>query len=290
MRALTPDVERWREAGDFIEIGGHRVFVLDTNSHPGDFVFVLHGFPSSSFDWYRVVPELAKHTRVLTFDFLGYGLSDKPFDARYSLFEQADLAEAIAADRGVRRCTLVTHDMGQTVGAELVKRQLDGDLAFEITGTVVTNGSTLIDLAELSSGQQLLLSLPDEPLEASLDLDGFAPGLRETFSSEHQPPEAELEAMLALLRHNDGDRILPRLIRYVEERRANIDRWTSGLVDFEGPQALIWGEQDPIAVVEMAHRLKELRPASDLTTWPDVGHWPSIEVPERLAEAIVARL
>lgn len=52
----------------------------------------------------------------------------------------------------------------------------------------------------------------------------------------------------------------------------------------------LWGEQDPIAVVGMAHHLRELRGDTEVVTWPDVGHWPSIEVPERVAEAILARL
>jgi pimeloyl-ACP methyl ester carboxylesterase len=54
--------------------------------------------------------------------------------------------------------------------------------------------------------------------------------------------------------------------------------------------AALWGEEDPIAVVAMTHHLKEIRPATEVVTWPDVGHWPSIEVPDRLADAILARL
>jgi pimeloyl-ACP methyl ester carboxylesterase len=217
-------------------------------------------------------------------------LSDKPRDARYSLYEQADLAEAVAADCGVTSCVLVTHDMGQTVGAELTKRLQEGKLGFEVTRTIVTNGSTFVDMAQLSPGQQFLLALPDEPLTESLDLEGFKPGLRDTFSTEHQPSEEELDAMLALLRHNDGDRLLPRLIRYVEERRANFERWTDALVSFPGPLTVLWGEQDPIAVVGMAHRIAEMNPAAEVITWPDVGHWPSIEVPDRVAASILERL
>jgi pimeloyl-ACP methyl ester carboxylesterase len=40
----------------------------------------------------------------------------------------------------------------------------------------------------------------------------------------------------------------------------------------------------------MADRLKKLNPAADLHKWPDVSHWPPIEVPERVAKAIIERL
>lgn len=289
MSELPQAVSDWRDQGRFIEYEGRRIFVLDTNSHPGRAVFVLHGFPSSSFDWHLVVPELAKRVRVVTFDFLGFGLSDKP-DQHYSLFAQTDVAEAVAADCGIDRCVLVSHDMGDTVAAELLMRHSDGRLKFDIDRSILTNGSIFIDMAQLSAGQQFLLQLPDERIPEPLELGGLRPGLRETFSEDNQPSEDELDAMIALLRHNGGDQILPRLIRYIEERRENQERWTSALVGFSGPLAALWGERDPIAVVEMTRRLKDLRPDTDVVTWPDVGHWPSLEVPDRVTDEIGRRL
>ncbi|MGH2760926.1 MAG: alpha/beta fold hydrolase [Actinomycetota bacterium] len=287
MSELPADVLEWSDQGRFVDHGGRRIFVVDTSSHPGPTVFILHGFPSSSFDWRRVVPELAKRVRVVTFDYLGFGLSDKPVEARYSLFEQADLAEAIAAETDIRRCVLVAHDLGDTVAAELLKRSTEGKLPFEIDAAVLTNGSIFIDLVQLSAGQQLLLSLPDEVLGEPLPLDNLGQGLRELFSREHQPPDSELEAMVALLRNNAQDRLLPRQIRYIEERRANQDRWTAGLVDYQGPLTALWGEQDPIAVPAMMDRLAELRSQTKIVRWADVGHWPPIEVPDRVTSAIL---
>ena len=85
-------------------------------------------------------------------------------------------------------------------------------------------------------------------------------------------------------------RLVPRLIRYIEERRANLERWTAGLTQLSAPTSIFWGAQDPIAVPAMAERIRELRPATDVQVWPDVGHWPPNEVPERLADAIRERL
>lgn len=283
-------LQRWRDAGRFLVHGGNRIFVHESGPRSDDGVLVLHGFPSSSHDWAGVVPLLGARARVVAFDLLGYGLSDKPADGPFSLFAQADLAEAVAADCGLRRCVLVNHDVGQTVAAELMARQEAGELPFEIRHSIVTNGSTLVDLAQLSAGQQALLSLPDEPLAQLLPLDGFRGAIRDTFSRQHPPSDADLDCMVASIRENGGDRLLPRLIRYIEERRANLARWSAGLASFSAPLSVFWGEQDPIAVPAMAHRIRELRPATDVHLWPDVGHWPPIEVPERMAEAIRERL
>jgi pimeloyl-ACP methyl ester carboxylesterase len=51
-----------------------------------------------------------------------------------------------------------------------------------------------------------------------------------------------------------------------------------------------WGTQDPIAVPTMTERLAALRPATEVVEWRDVGHRPSLEVPDRLGRAILHRL
>jgi pimeloyl-ACP methyl ester carboxylesterase len=114
------------------------------------------------------------------------------------------------------------------------------------------------------------------------------PGLIQTFGIE--PSDDELDAMVELIRNNGGDQLLPRTIRYIEERRANQDRFTQGLVGFDGPMTALWGDLDPIAVVAMTDRLKELRPVTEIVRWADVGHWPSLEAPDRVAAEISSRL
>ncbi|MGH2739838.1 MAG: alpha/beta fold hydrolase [Actinomycetota bacterium] len=290
MAGVPSDVLDWQRAGRFVSVRGDEVFVVDVGGKGAETVLILHGFPGSSFDWRGVVPHLAERFRVLALDFLGYGLSAKPEEARFSLFEQADLVEEVARHAEIERCSLLSHDMGDSVAAELLMRSVEGRLSFGIDRATLTNGSIFIDMAQLSAGQEALLAMPDEPLADPLPLEAFRPGLAATFGSDHPPADTELEAMVWLIGNNNGDRLLPRLIRYIEERRENQDRWTAGLVEYPGPMTAIWGEQDPIAVVGMAHHLKELRPETEVVTWPDVGHWPSIEVPERLATAVADRL
>src|SRR5438132_420427 len=82
-----------------------------------------------SFDWRHVLDAFARDQRVVLVDLLGYGLSAKP-DQAYSLFEQADIVEALARELGLDEVALVTHDMGDSVGGELLARSLDRTLPF----------------------------------------------------------------------------------------------------------------------------------------------------------------
>ncbi|HEY2215607.1 MAG TPA: alpha/beta hydrolase, partial [Acidimicrobiales bacterium] len=174
----------WRALGVPRTLGGHGIFTIDAPSigpERHEPLLILHGFPSSSFDYAGVLDGLRQGRRVLLLDDLGYGLSDKP-DQRYTMALQADLAQAFLAELGVERLALMSHDMGDTVGGELLARQLEGTWPVEVTRRVLTNGSIYIGMAQLSPGQQLLLALPDErmPADGALDAASVQAGLAAT--------------------------------------------------------------------------------------------------------------
>ena len=284
---LSESVRAWGESGHRVDVGGRHVFVHDVGTGPVPTV-LLHGFPGSSHDWAGVVPLLPG--RVITLDLPGYGFSDKSPNASYSLFDQADVVESVLGGLGVQRCVIVAHDMGDTVASELAARANAGLLPVSIEQIVLTNGSIFIDLAQLTRGQRLTLALPGRAAPFSLPTIVLRRSLMESFTTTAPPPRGAVDDLIAMIRHDRGDRLMPKLIRYIEERRAHQDRWTAGLVDFAGPLALVWGELDPIAVLAMTDRMRALRPTTEVVTLPGVGHWPSIEAPDRLAAAIVRRL
>ncbi len=94
----------------------------------------IHGFPTSSVDWARALPVLGASRRVVLFDLPGFGLSDKP-DRPYSIHSSADAAQGLIEALELAEFDLVTHDMGDTVGGELLARDLEGRLhCREVTG------------------------------------------------------------------------------------------------------------------------------------------------------------
>ena len=281
-------VEEWEERGRILELDGRKIFVVDipADAERAEPVLLLHGFPTSSFDWRHVIDRLASDRRVVTFDFLGFGLSDKP-DLRYSLFDQATVAEGVAHGLGIHRAAVVSHDMGDSIAAELYARALEGRLGFEVTRRVLTNGSIYIEMAHLSPGQQMLLAMADEPLplEIAPAYETYAPSIAAIFG-ETPPPDDELRAQWELLARNDGQTLLPRLIRYIEERHEHESRWIHALREHPTPITVAWGDRDPIAVYGMAERFCKERPGTPLVTLSGVGHFPMIEAPGPLYGAI----
>lgn len=287
-------VGEWAERGRHLETADGPVWFTDTGvpdgASPDDpAVVVLHGFPSSSFDWRHVLDDLSARHRVVLFDCFGFGLSHKP-DRHYSIELQADAAEAVMAHLGLGRIHLVSHDMGDTVGGELLARDLDGVLGVEVVRRVLTNGSIYIDMAQLTLGQQLLLSLPDERFDPGDDGTNFRAGLSITFSEHHPPSADELDAHWALMSREGGNTLLARSIRYIEDRREREDRYTGAIETHPAPLGVVWGRLDPVSVAPMAERLVDARPDARLRWLDDVGHWPMIEAPDRFAAAILELL
>jgi pimeloyl-ACP methyl ester carboxylesterase len=271
--------------------------VLDaaaTAPETGDPLLVLHGFPTCSFDWRTVIePVREAGRRVVLFDFLGFGLSDKP-DVRYSIRGYADTAVAVAKATGLERVVLTSHDLGDSVGGELLARGLEGSLDFEVTNRIITNGSIYMDLVQLTAGQQMLLAAPDERIDlAAMGIDpgeGFKGGVAGTFAQPSEVDPEEMTAQWELASYQDGHQLLARTIRYIEDRRVEERRYTGAIEEHPSPLHIIWGQLDPVAVYAMATRLHGIRGEAPLVTLGDIGHYPMVEDPDGFSTAMLAAL
>jgi pimeloyl-ACP methyl ester carboxylesterase len=284
---LTERVERWRSRGERVAFRGHQIHVLH---RPGDGVplLLLHGFPSSSYDWRTLLDELPGRD-VLAFDFLGFGLSDKPRDHDYSLVWQADLAEDLAlryAGAESPRLAVVAHDIGTSVATELMARQIRGENRIDIASIAMLNGSIVQSRAHPTTAQRLLLS-PAGPVAALLTSERFfRRQFGSLFSAGHPLTDEEAADQWSLLRRHGGRRIAHKLVRYMRERDRLAGRWHGAFADWPGDLSLVWGMADPVAHPGMLDALLELRPDAPVTRLEGIGHYPQIEAPERVAALV----
>jgi pimeloyl-ACP methyl ester carboxylesterase len=244
----------------------------------GDWCTLLHGFPTSSFDWHPVWDALSARRHLLAFDFLGFGDSDKPADHDYSLHQQADLTEALWRAHGIRQSALVVHDYGVSVAQELLARLAEGHLGVEIPLVVFLNGGLYPDLHRPQPAQLALLDPVRGPQIGTLaSEEGFGRALSTTFSPAHQPGPEVLRQLWLSVSRRDGHRIGHRLIQYIRDRQRQGARWVSALEHTAVPRHFLWGDLDPVSGAHMADRIAERLPGADLVRFPDVGHWPQLE-------------
>jgi pimeloyl-ACP methyl ester carboxylesterase len=281
---LTEGTRRWREAGAFEQIAGRRIYAQRREGE-GPLLLLLHGFPSSSYDWRRLLA-LRPAQAALAFDCLGFGLSEKPADHEYTLAWQADAAEELVRRAGSPPVFAVGHDMGTSVATELMARDLRGELTIDLRGALLFNGSMLLHLARPTIGQKLLRG-PAGPLAARLTTErGFRAQFSRVFSAEHPLSAAEAADQWALIAHEGGQRIGHLLVNYMAERERFTERWHGAIRDWRGPLTLAWGLKDPVARVEVLDGLRELRPGVEVLELPELAHYPQIEAPERIAASL----
>jgi pimeloyl-ACP methyl ester carboxylesterase len=278
---LTGRVADWAQRGELRPVAGRQLFVYERPGEGTPLLF-LHGYPSSSYDW-RLVFELLPDRHLITLDFLGYGLSDKPRDVVYSLMMQADLAEAVVDGREVH---LIAHDMGSSVATELLARDIDRRLTFGLRSALLTNASLVLEQASLTISQKLLRS-PLGPIFARLSNErSFRLQFARIFSAGHPLSADEAGDQWSLLAHNGGQRILDKLIYYLHERITYAPRWHGALRDWTGDLALAWARLDPICTEAVLQAVLALRPSVTLTRLEGLGHYPQIEDPGSVAAVI----
>ncbi len=217
-------------------------------------LLLLHGFPSSSYDWKPLLEQLPGRD-VLAFDFLGFGLSDKPRDHTYTLAWQADLAEELVKRHlPDRPLMLVAHDMGTSVSTELFAREIEGRPGIEFAGALLFNGSMVTERATLTRSQKALLSPLGALFTRLSNRRLFGREFGEVFSPSHPLSKEEADDQWSLICHNGGRTLGHKTIHYVTERRRLHDRWHGAISNWPGRLSLAWGELDPVATTSGPRR------------------------------------
>ncbi|HWF32695.1 MAG TPA: alpha/beta hydrolase [Solirubrobacteraceae bacterium] len=283
-------IEQWWARGEHLPVvlgdDEHAIFLHTLGAGPA--MTLLHGFPSSSHDWAKLAPALAERHMLVMPDFLGFGASAKPVEHDYSLREQADLVEAIWVRKGVERTALVVHDYAVSVAQELLARRAEGTLAVELECVQLLNGGLFPELHRPQPTQTALLDPEQGPKIGELiDEELFVAGLRPTFADDYDAAADSAEIWRSMNR-DDGQRISHLLIRYMVDRERDGARWVAALEQTDVPLAFVWGMLDPVSGAHMAERIGERLPDAPLLALDDVAHWPQLEAPGRVLDALLA--
>uniref|UniRef100_G1MW77 Mesoderm specific transcript n=1 Tax=Meleagris gallopavo TaxID=9103 RepID=G1MW77_MELGA len=286
---LSPALLSWKASGAFFTYKHQSIFYRDSTGAVGssDVVVLLHGFPTSSYDWSKIWEGLTQRFhRVIALDFVGFGFSDKPRPHHYSIFEQASIVERLVRHLGLhhQRINLLSHDYGDTVAQELLHR-------YEHNKT----GSILINSLCLSNGgifpetyyprfiQKVLKDggLLSPIITRLMNFFFFSRGLGAVFGPYTQPSQAEYWDMWTAVRTNDGNLVVDSILQYINQRKKHRDRWVGALMSTSVPLHLIYGPLDPVNPhPEFLQLYKKVLPMSTVSVLDDhISHYPQLEDP-----------
>ena len=257
----------------------------------GPWVTLLHGFPTCSWDWADVADGLAANQHLLMPDLLGFGDSDKPARHAYTLVEQADLIEMLWRHFGIDQSALVVHDIGATVAQELLARQNEGRLAERLKNVVFLNAALYRGVSNPRPVQRLLANRLLGPALARVVTERlFTRTLASVFSPAHPLPNAQARDYWRAFRRRSSAPHIHRLLQYIPERAQHHVRWEAALEQSTVPLHFVWGMRDPVSGAQVAGVIKQRLPRAPLVPLDGVGHYPQLEVPERIQTALNAAL
>ncbi|WP_306250157.1 alpha/beta fold hydrolase [Parvularcula sp. IMCC14364] len=278
-------IEQWYQRGQVEAFLGQPIFHIEEGDTTQQTVLLIHGFPTSSWDWAPIWSTLRENHRLIALDMLGFGYSAKPSAHTYSIHEQADIIEAMIREKALTEFHVLAHDYGDTVAQELLARQNAGSGAGQWQSVCFLNGGLFPETHKALLIQKLLLS-PLGPLVNKLTSKApFDKSFSRVFGPDTQPSAQELESFWRLITHNDGKHIFHNLITYMTDRKQHRARWLSALQEARIPIALINGSLDPVSGVHMVARYREIVGEPQYIAALDtIGHYPQVEAPEQVSQ------
>lgn len=273
-------IDGWAARGRPLAVPGASTVVWDEGS--GAPVVCLHGVPTSSFLYRKVLPELAaRGVRGIAFDLPGLGLAQRPqrFDYRWSGLGAWTLAalDALQLDR----FHLVVHDIGGPVGFDVVSRVPDRVASLTVLNTLIRAASfkrpwPMEAFARRGIGEVSLRTLHPVAFERIMRLMGVATPV----------PAAQLRAYLSLLKRDDGGRAFLRIMRGFERTEAFESRTLGALGRRAFPAQALWGEQDPALRVDVHGEHARQALGLDTIVRLPAKHFVQEDAPAQIAEQV----
>lgn len=298
----------WCEAGEYFswestlpanaDFDALNIFHICQGDPADPAILMIHGYPTSSLDYAPLVAELSEDHYVCALDTPGYGFSDKPMDGYdYSILDDARLVDDYVRNvAGLDEFILFTHDKGDSVGLALLQiHQAYDERPYTISHHFITNGNVYLPLAQLTTGQRVLLNPTSGPLASRfLRGDWFASGLAE-LAFATPLPQSEIDAYASIFDYQDGTRVQHEIIKYLNERTENEVAWLETLERSAIPTTIIWGELDAIAPVAVPDYvwtgyLENREAPAAYWSIPCVDHYLQVDDPGLLADILRATL
>ncbi|RTL62141.1 MAG: alpha/beta hydrolase [Hyphomicrobiales bacterium] len=263
--AASP-AEEWAKVGKFFTWQSSlpenkdrpvKVFYVCVGEETKPSMLLVHGFPTSSFDFRPLMAALEKDYRICTFDFPGYGMSDKPAAPyRYALGEDARLIwDFVTKVMPMKEFVLFSHDRGDSVALNFLQLyQAASPAPFKIAHQILTNANMYLPLANLTDFQKAMLNPATSAAAVQRTTpEALAVGMGATqYTPPLQPNDPEVRALAYNFAAQNGVTVIPATIQYLNERKQFEVTFLEALAKSDVPVTLIWGAHDMVSPLRVA--------------------------------------
>lgn len=276
------DGEMSSEGVQYVELHGNRIAYRDAGE--GEVLLLIHGMAGSSESWGPVFARLAESYRVVAPDLLGHGLSAKP-RTDYSLGAFAAGLRDLLDELGIRAATVIGHSLGGGVAMQFMYQHPEYCQRLVLISSGGLGPDVGLMLRVLSApGAELVL-----PVVAPQPVLQVGNMLRSRLRAVGVESARAAEVWNAYSSFSDGStrQAFLRTLRSVVDLRGQTVSALNRLhLRADAPTLVIWGDRDRIIPTVHAYEAHAARPGSQLEILPGIGHFPQIEAPSQVADAI----
>jgi haloalkane dehalogenase len=272
-----------------------RVYARDYEGAGPTFV-LMHGFPDNLHIYDDIIPHLLQSgRRIVAFDFLGFGASDKPPGAAYSFKQQLGDLEAVIEFLGLGKVVLVAHDSS---GPAAVNFAIDRPE--KVASLCILNSA--YDNSALNVWPEMVVLFADRSLKALASAVAGSPAQfgwllawqAQKFSDELPPSQkSHFEEFIAPLvadnfikQPGSGPAFMQMAADSYEELRRNSTRLPLAAA-LDLPVKVIWGVHDPYLTAALGEERASRFKNSSFHPIP-AGHWLQCDQPERVAQGLLS--
>jgi haloalkane dehalogenase len=270
-----------------------RVYAREYKGADPAFV-LMHGFPDNLRIWDDLVPYLvAAGRRVVTFDFLGFGASDKPANAAYSFKQQLGDLEAVVDALGLGKFVPVAHDSSGIASLNYALAHPERvDFLIMLNSAYAEDSTVLwpemITLFATGSMNALAMAVAQSPEQFGWLLAWQREKFRDSLLEAQKPHFDTFIGPLIAQNFIDQPSSAPAFVQMAAEFNDALAQNAKRLPELKTldiPVKLIWGQYDPYITVAVAEQRRSQLKNATLTQIP-AGHWLQADEPQQVAKAI----
>ncbi len=265
--------------------GGNIAF---TDHGTGPAIVLLHGVPTSSWMYRKIIPTLQQNMRVITVDQLGYGSSQKPSrdDVDYTPAAQARRIEALLAARGVTEYSILMHDMGGLTAWEMLAAKPEAVQNLVVLNTIV--GETGFKHPNMEAGfitTQLMKAYTSSLTSAAILDKTFGDlGLK----GEYKLSEDECYGYVRPMREGADDALYSFFTTVNDDLFAALETKQQGWPNFKGRVLVMWGAKDETLTVGQIPTLQAAFniPDQNIHIYENNAHFLAEEIPNEIVQNV----
>jgi len=275
----------------FVSRDRHRIYTRDyAGEEPA--TILMHGFPDNLHLYDRLVPHLSPPRRVVTFDFLGWGASDKPVGYPYTAQNQMGDLDAVITGLKLGQVVLVAHDASGPPAIEWALQHPDRVAALVLLNTYYCAMRTLRPPEAIFLFSTPMIRSVARPVSGLFNHLVFRRMYWWQVGRFFRDAEIRNQFVPLLYRQFDATpSARPAFFRLNEDLLDTIRTGTTQapkLRDFRRPVRIIFGSSDPYLNKGVAEAFHELLPTSDLFLLPGARHFVQMDEPEEVARLILS--